>query len=87
MKPDPVSANEIRLNVRESLNQLTRLQEQGRVVMTRDRYNPDWTESQKALDAATDALALALDAMLWMETLPHADGGYPPLVDEGEIDT
>ncbi|WP_368499902.1 hypothetical protein [Herbiconiux sp. A18JL235] len=55
--------------------------------MTRDRYNPDWTDSQKALEAATDALALALDAMLWMETLPHADGGYPPLVDETAIDT
>ncbi len=82
MNPEPAGANDIRLNVRESLTQLTVLQKQGRIVMTRDRYNPDWTDSQKALEAATNALALALDAMLWMETLPHADGGYPPLTDE-----
>jgi hypothetical protein len=82
MNPQPAGANDIRLNVRESLQQLIELREQGRVVMTRDRYNTDWTESGQALDAAIGSLEQALDAMLWMETLPHVDGGYPPLVEE-----
>jgi hypothetical protein len=82
MNPHPSGANDIRLNVRESLQQLIELREQGRVVMTRDRYNTDWTDSGQALDAAIGSLEQALDAMLWMETLPHVDGGYPPLVEE-----
>jgi len=48
--------------------------------MTQDRYNPDWNDSRVALEEAIKALDHALDAMHWMETLPHPDGGYPPLV-------
>lgn len=79
MSSIPVSASDIRDNVKESLQQLIRLQEQGRVVMTQDSYNTDWPDATAALDAAIEALDHALNAMTWMETLPHFDGGYPPL--------
>ncbi|WP_248243319.1 hypothetical protein [Microbacterium kunmingense] len=79
MSTQPVSAADIRENVKESLQQLIRLQEQGRVVMTQDSYNTDWPDATTALDAAIGSLDHALNAMTWMETLPHLDGGYPPL--------
>jgi len=81
MSSRPVSASDIRDNVKASLRQLVQLQEQGRVVMTQDRYNTDWPDATAALDAAVQALDRAVDAMTWMETLPHLDGGYPPLTD------
>lgn len=85
MITEPAGANDIRLNVRDSLHQLRKLQEQGRIVMTQDRYNPDWPDSSVALEAAIQALDRALDAMHWMETLPHMDGGYPSLADEDDV--
>jgi hypothetical protein len=49
--------------------------------MTQDRYNTDYRDSAAALSAAVEALERADAAMLWMETLPHPDGGYPPIAD------
>lgn len=68
---EPSSANEIRKNIRESLRQLLDLQEQGRIVMTRDRFNTDWPDSATALAEAIKGLEHAMDAMYWMETIPH----------------
>ena len=75
----PVSANDIRNRIRESLQQLLLLQEQGRIVMTRDRYNTDWPDSVHALNEAIRGLELAMSATHWMETLPQPDGRYPTL--------
>ncbi len=76
---DPVTADGIRENIKAALTQLEILKAQGRVVMTRDPYNRDWPDTATALTAAIDGLERAVDAMHWMETLPHTDGGYPPL--------
>lgn len=81
MSSTPVSAADIRENVKESLKQLILLQEQGRVVMTQDSYNTEFRNSTSALDEAIRALDRALDAMTWMETLPHPNGGYPPITE------
>jgi DNA-binding HxlR family transcriptional regulator len=74
---EPTSANEIRKNIRESLRQLLDLQEQGRIVMTQDRYNADWPDSATALTEAIAGLEHAMDAMYCMETLPHPHSATP----------
>lgn len=66
-----VTADEIRHHVREALRQLVTLQEQGRIVMAQDRYNTDWPDSAPAISEAIKGLEHAVDAMYWMETLPH----------------
>ncbi|QJU56275.1 hypothetical protein SCB71_21265 (plasmid) [Herbiconiux sp. KACC 21604] len=78
---DPSKAHEIREQIRASQRQLEQLAADGRIVMTADQYNTDWPDSTAAIRAAVDALDRAAEAMLWMETLPHVDGGYPPITD------
>ncbi|WP_157887843.1 hypothetical protein [Frondihabitans sp. PAMC 28766] len=75
----PTNADDIRHDIRDALARLQLLEGQGRVVMTKDRLNTDWPEPTAALTAAIDALDLPMSATTWMETLPHIDGGYPPL--------
>jgi hypothetical protein len=72
---EPTTANAIRQNIRECLRQLLELQEQGRIVMTQDRFNTDWPDSATVLTEAIAGLERAMDAMYWMETLPHPHGG------------
>jgi hypothetical protein len=76
---EAVSANDIRNNIRDSLRELHILHEQGRIVMTQDRFNTDYPDSAHAIDEALRGLELAMNATHWMETLPHPDGGYPAL--------
>ncbi|WP_147305963.1 hypothetical protein [Subtercola boreus] len=76
---EPVSANEIRKEIRASLHRLRRLAGEGRIVMTKDSWNTNWPDSAAAIAAADAALEQADDAMLWMHTLPDSDGGYPPI--------
>lgn len=49
--------------------------------MSNDSWNTDWHDSATAIATATAALERADEAMLWMNTLPHPDGGYPPIAD------
>lgn len=49
--------------------------------MSNDSWNTDWHDSAIAIETATAALERADEAMLWMHTLPHPDGGYPPIAD------
>lgn len=79
MSTIPVPATDIRDNVNESLQQRIRLQEQGRGVLTQDSYNTEWPDATAAFDAAIEAFDHALNAMTWVETLPHLDGDYTPL--------
>lgn len=74
---EAVSASEIRANIRDALHELQILREQGRIVMTQDRYNTDYPDSALATEEAIRGLELAMNATQWMETLPHPDGGYP----------
>jgi hypothetical protein len=83
---EPVSADDIRENLKEALSQLQLLQEQGRLVVAEDSLNPDWTNIAAAVAAAFDGLELAMDATYWMQTLPDDTGDYPPLSDTSAID-
>jgi hypothetical protein len=74
---EAVRANDIRNNIRDALLELQILHEQGRIVMTQDRYNTDFPDSAVATKEALQGLELAMNATHWMETLPHPDGGYP----------
>lgn len=38
-------------------------------------------DSELAIKIAETALERADEAMLWMHTLPHPNGGYPPIPD------
>jgi len=78
---DPVDADGIREQIRAALRRLEHLAADGRIVMTEDRLNTEWCSSAAAVTAAREALEHANEAMLWMETLPHTDGGYPPITD------
>jgi len=78
---EPVSADAIREEIRASLRRLRRLGDEGRIVMSDDSWNTDWHDSAMAIATATAALERADEAMLWMHTLPHPDGGYPPIAD------
>lgn len=75
----PVSADDIRENLKEAFSQLQVLHEQGRIVMADDNLNNDWTNTAVAVTAAFGGLELALDALYWMQTLPNSDGDYPLL--------
>lgn len=61
--------------------QLEQLTEQGRVVMARDSMNRDHPEVAGATAAALAGLDQAINATVWMETLPTLSGDYPPLKD------
>ncbi|RFA13233.1 hypothetical protein B7R22_13785 [Subtercola boreus] len=78
---EPVSADAIREDIRASLRRLRRLGDEGRIVMAEDSWNVDWHDSRVAIEIAAAALERADTAMLWMHTLPHPDGGYPPIPD------
>ena len=78
---DPVDADGVREQVRASLRRLEHLAADGRIVMNEDRLNTEWRSSAAAVTAAREALERANEAMLWMETLPHTDGSYPPITD------
>lgn len=75
----PVSADDIRENLKEAFSQLQVLHEQGRIVMADDSLNSDWTNTAVAVTAAFGGLELALEAIYWMQTLPNSDGDYPLL--------
>lgn len=72
----PVSADDIRENLKEVFSQLQALHEQGRIVMAQDNLNNDWTNTAVAITAAFGGLELALDAIYRMQTLPNSDGDY-----------
>ena len=78
---EPVSADEIRDEIRASLRRLRRLGDEGRIVWAEDSWNTEWHDSRVAIEIAAAALERADAAMLWMHTLPHPDGGYPPIPD------
>ncbi len=78
---DPVSADGIREEIRASLRRLRRLSDEGRIVMAQDSWNTEWHDSATAIEVATTALERADETMLWMHTLPHPDGGHPPVPD------
>lgn len=61
--------------------QLEQLTEQGRIVMTQDKYNEDHRETAGAAAAALAGLNQAINATTWMETLPDLSGDYPQLKD------
>lgn len=76
----PVSADDIRENLKEVFSQLHALHAQGRIVMAEVSLNNDWTNTAVAVTAALGGLELALDAIYWMQTLPNSDGDYPLLI-------
>ncbi|RFA06681.1 hypothetical protein B7R21_18965 [Subtercola boreus] len=76
-----MSADAIREEIRASLRRLRRLGNEGRIVMAKDSRNTDWHDSRVAVEIAAAALERADAAMLWMRTLPHPDGEYPPIPD------
>lgn len=78
---EPVNADAIREEIHTSLLRPRRLGDEGRIVMAEDSWNTDWHDSRVAIEMATAALERTDAAMLWMHTLPHPDGGYPPIPD------
>lgn len=79
--PDSVNADDIRKEVVAALGRLRRLSGEGRIVMAKDSWNTDRHDSAQAVKDALLGLESAAEAMLWMQTLPHPEGGYPPIED------
>ena len=75
------TASDIYEQLKSLRRQLEELGGAGRIVMSRDGYNTDRTESAPALQAALAGLDQAIDATTWMETLAVLEGGYPVLED------
>ena len=74
-------ASQIYTQLQTLYRQLEQLDQQGRIVMTRDSLNKDFPDSKHAATAALQSIEQAINATCWMETLPTTDGTYPPLGD------
>ena len=66
---EPVSADDIREEIRSSLRRLRRLGDDGRIVMAEDSWNTGWHDSRVAVQLAAAALERADAALRWMHTL------------------
>lgn len=74
-------ASEIYEQLQTLRAQLDQLTGEGRVVMARDSMNRNYPEVAGATAAALAGLDQAINATVWMETLPTLSGDYPPLKD------
>lgn len=72
-------ASQIYTQLQTLYHQLERLDQQGRIVMTRDSLNKDFPDSKYAATIALQGIEQAINATCWMETIPTTDGTYPSL--------
>lgn len=64
-------ASEIYSALGELRTNLRKLHEQGRLRMSTDSWNTEWSDAAVAAETALEALDTAVSATTWMETLPE----------------